>query len=436
MSADIRGNATADFGPADDLTPGEHLRAEIERLGLDQVAVSNATGVSRQSINNIVNGRQPISRAMAGKLGRLTGRSSDYWLRASFARDGIAGKSAGRTPAGNEQPDARPFGVGVLVNHQIVRAVNDGIVDIDPFIEANVQLASIDLTLDDFVITTEGARLDISDGQSFILKVGRTVNVSTREWIEFPRDYIGRVGAMTSLAKIGIMTSHGFQVDPGFQGNLQFCIFNAGGQDFELHSGMPIISLEIMPLSVTPTHDERAAHHLRLAADRGSVISLFKANVCDRLIRDAIRDRANVDLVHGGAEAKISGLSIEIADDSADAALSGAVERALDGLKTLREHPGAAHDERGRYQEFFSEIAERLYFTADHARQAVGCLGFSVDNNDTLIAALRDGKEALLSLPTKSGKISLRHLARQLREEPAELILLLAGSHRYADTKS
>jgi deoxycytidine triphosphate deaminase len=373
---------------------------------------------------------------MAGKLGRLTGRSSDYWLRASFARDGIAGKSAGRPPASDEQPDARPFGVGVLVNHQIVRAVNDGVLDIDPFIEANVQLASIDLTLDDFVITTEGEKLDISDGHSFILKGGRTVNVGTRESIEFPRDYIGRVGAMTSLAKIGIMTSHGFQVDPGFQGNLQFCIFNAGGQDFELHSGMPIISLEIMPLSVTPTHDERAARHLRLAADRGSVISLFKANVCDRLIRDAIRDRANVDLVNGGAEAKISGLGIEIADDSADAALGGAVERALDGLKTLREHPGAARDERGRYQEFFSEIAERLYLTADQARQAVSCLGFSVDNSDTLIVALRDGKEALLSLPTKSGKISLRHLARQLREEPAELILLLAGSHRYVDPES
>ena len=432
MSADIRGNAAADAGPDGDLSPGEHLRAEIERLGLDQVAVSNATGVSRQSINNIVNGRQPISRAMAGKLGRLTGRSSDYWLRASFARDGVAGKSTGRAAAGTEQPDARPFGVGVLVNHQIVRAVHDGILDIDPFVEANVQLASIDLTLDDFVITTAGEKLDISDGQSFVLKGGRTVNVSTRESIEFPRDYIGRVGAMTSLAKIGIMTSHGFQVDPGFQGNLQFCIFNAGGQDFELRSGMPIISLEIMPLSVTPTHDERAARHLRLAADRGSVISLFKANACDRLIRDAIRERANMDLVNGGAEAKIPGLGIEIADDSADAALGGAVERALDGLKTLREHPSTAHDEREKYQMFFGEIAERLYLSAEQARQAVSCLGFAIDSNDTLIATLRDGKEALLSLPTKPGKISLRHLARQLREEPAELILLLAGSHRYS----
>lgn len=51
------------------LTPGEHLRAEINRLGLDQVTLSKATGVSRQSINNVINNRQPISRAMAGNPG-------------------------------------------------------------------------------------------------------------------------------------------------------------------------------------------------------------------------------------------------------------------------------------------------------------------------------------------------------------------------------
>ena len=69
-----------------ELTPGQHLRAEIERLGLDQVAMCKAVGVSRQTVNNIVNDRQPISRAMAGKLGRITGRSSDYWLRVVFVR--------------------------------------------------------------------------------------------------------------------------------------------------------------------------------------------------------------------------------------------------------------------------------------------------------------------------------------------------------------
>lgn len=246
MSAERRSDATANLAAAE-LRPGEHLRAEIKRLGLDQIAVSKATGVSRQSINNIVNGRQAISRAMASKLARLTGHSSDYWLRASFPR-----KQQKRI---RPRAEPRPLGVGVLVNHQIVRAVRDGIIGIDPFDEANVHLASLDLTLDNFVVTADGDRVDI-DGERFLLKGGRTVNVTTREWIELPQDYMGRVGPMTGLAKLGIVTAHGFQIHPGHKGNLQFCLFNAGARDFELRSGDPVISIEIMPLSATPSYDD------------------------------------------------------------------------------------------------------------------------------------------------------------------------------------
>jgi addiction module HigA family antidote len=134
MSAQRRGKAGND---RESLTPGAHLRAEIQRLGLDQVAVSKATGVSRQSINNIINGRQAISRAMAGKLGRLTGHGSDYWLAAVFSSKGKATRYA----------DARTSGTGVLVNHQIIRAITDGVISIEPFDANNVRTASSDLTL-------------------------------------------------------------------------------------------------------------------------------------------------------------------------------------------------------------------------------------------------------------------------------------------------
>lgn len=72
--------------PMTDLeSPGDHLRAELKRLGIDQVTLSTRVGVSRQTVNNIINGRQEISRPIARKLGVLTGRPNDYWLRSSFA---------------------------------------------------------------------------------------------------------------------------------------------------------------------------------------------------------------------------------------------------------------------------------------------------------------------------------------------------------------
>jgi dCTP deaminase len=426
MSAELRGNATASVS-GDELTPGEHLRAEIERLGLDQVAVSQATGVSRQTINNIVNGRQPISRAMAGKLGRLTGRSSDYWLRAAFPRRG--GAARGRAKPAAES--ARPLGVGVLVNHQIVRAVKDGVIEIDPFDEANVQPASVDLTLDDFIVTTDGEKIDITDDQMFTLKGGHTVNVNTREWIALPRDYVGRAGAMTGLASLGIMTSHGFQVDPGFQGNLQFCIFNAGGRDFELRGGMPIVSLEIMPLSATPAYDEKAIRQFDAARDREKVVTPFRNDVCGRLIRNEVGRLAKVETRGGQAEARIPELGVEFSGASEEAALAAVVRGALNGLKTLRDRPAAARDDREKYTTFFGDLADRLHLDTEQARRAVGCLGLNAGHDDAPIVTLRDGSEVMLQLPTSATRISLRHLARQLREDPADLVLMLTGLSAY-----
>jgi deoxycytidine triphosphate deaminase/addiction module HigA family antidote len=226
-----------------DLSPGEHLRREIERLDLDQVAVSKATRVSRQTINNIVNDRQPISRAMSAKLARLMGHSSDYWLRKSYPRQG-----------GNRDQAASSFARknGVLVNHQIVRAVKDGVLGIEPFTAANVRMAAIDLTLGDAVLTSDGETANVGGRKAFFLKPGRAVQARTRERIGFPNDYVGRVGVMHRMGTFGIIASLGFQIEPGFDGHVHFCMFNAGGAPFRLRGGEPVLRLEITALSARP----------------------------------------------------------------------------------------------------------------------------------------------------------------------------------------
>jgi deoxycytidine triphosphate deaminase/addiction module HigA family antidote len=414
------------------LSPGAHLRAEIERLGLDQVAIAEATGVSRQTINNIVNRRQAISRAMAAKLGRLTGRSSDYWLRSHF---NLQGTRAGHQPderpdksAISDRTDFRP--VAVLVNHQIIRAAQEGIIGVDPFEPKNVQLASLDLTLDDFIITTEGEEVDISGGECFSLEGGQTVNVRTREWIEFPLDYVGRVGAMTQLAKFGIIMSHGFQVDPGFKGRLQFCLFNAGGKSYELRSGDPIISLEIMPLASTPSHDESTAGQARSSSDRAEVISHFRSDDCNHLVRDFLRRRVKIDAVYDGFSGKVPELEIDIVAGSEEAAFISAVGCALDTLKVIRANPKAKTELSEKYDAFFVRIAERLSLSADQARNAVTSLGLANKDTGQRLVTLRHGSPTILQFPPKSAKITLKNLARQLREDANDLILMLTGMQK------
>lgn len=232
MSAGGRSKERTD-DDAGRLTPGAHLRAEIERLGLDQVAVSKATGVSRQSVNNIINGRQPISRAMAGKLGRLTGRSSDYWLSEFFSAGGKA----------RPTKDVRIVGAGVLVNHQIVRAINDGIIGLTPFIASNVRAAAIDFTL----------------AKELTLAPGASASARTKERIELPRDYLGRIGIVGPLARLGIVATHAFQIEPGFQGHVEFSLFNAGHTSRRLRASEPVVGLEIIRLGAAPDPDSTAA---------------------------------------------------------------------------------------------------------------------------------------------------------------------------------
>jgi len=209
-------------------SPGSHLRAELRRLGLDQVAVSKATGVSRQSVNNIINGRQAISRAMAGKLGRLTGHSSDYWLSEQFGGDTAV----------------RATVSGVLVNHQIARAVQDGIIGIEPFVLKHLQAASVDLTLG-IRGASGGKSIDLSRKRKFELQPGCLLGVTTAEHIELPLDYLGRLGGLTSLCVAGLVLNAALQVAPGFKGPLSFGLFNAGQEPVVLRVGEPVATLEI-----------------------------------------------------------------------------------------------------------------------------------------------------------------------------------------------
>jgi deoxycytidine triphosphate deaminase/addiction module HigA family antidote len=235
MSAGGRSKAGVNLASGQ-MTPGAHLRAVLGRLGLDQVAVSEAAGVSRQTINNIINGRQAISRAMAGKLGRLTGHSSDYWLSEWFSAKGAPAQLAVS---------------GLLVDHQIARAIKDGIISIKPYRPQNLQAAAIALTLSASIVLG-GKPIAIARKRGFCLEPGHAVSASTAETVALPRDYLGRLGAVSGLASHGVIAAHAFQIEPGFSGRLKFNLFNAGIGPVALRAHEPVVALELIRLSAAP----------------------------------------------------------------------------------------------------------------------------------------------------------------------------------------
>lgn len=68
--------------------PGEILREDfLPDYDLTVIALAEATGVSRQSINELLRERRAVSPAMALRLSRLFSNSPEFWLNAQRAVD-------------------------------------------------------------------------------------------------------------------------------------------------------------------------------------------------------------------------------------------------------------------------------------------------------------------------------------------------------------
>ncbi|MBI5816677.1 MAG: HigA family addiction module antidote protein [Nitrospinae bacterium] len=68
--------------------PGKSVRFDcLEPLGLTVTKAAKVLGVSRQALNNIVNGKSGISPEMAIRLGKAFGGTAEGWLALQMAYD-------------------------------------------------------------------------------------------------------------------------------------------------------------------------------------------------------------------------------------------------------------------------------------------------------------------------------------------------------------
>jgi addiction module HigA family antidote len=68
--------------------PGRSIRnACLEPLGLSVTAGARVLGVSRQTLNNVINGKTGISPQMAIRLSKAFGSTEETWLRMQLAYD-------------------------------------------------------------------------------------------------------------------------------------------------------------------------------------------------------------------------------------------------------------------------------------------------------------------------------------------------------------
>ena len=68
--------------------PGRSIRAAcLEPLGLSVTDGAKVLGVTRQTLNNVINGRSGVSPQMAIRLAKAFGSTPETWLRMQLAYD-------------------------------------------------------------------------------------------------------------------------------------------------------------------------------------------------------------------------------------------------------------------------------------------------------------------------------------------------------------
>ena len=68
--------------------PGEILREDVlPALRMSKSAVAGALGISRQTLYDIINEKQPVTAEMAVRFGKLFGNGAAFWVNLQCARD-------------------------------------------------------------------------------------------------------------------------------------------------------------------------------------------------------------------------------------------------------------------------------------------------------------------------------------------------------------
>jgi dCTP deaminase len=155
----------------------------------------------------------------------------------------------------------------ILTKEVILGSIRNGTIKVEPFEEAAVGPASIDLTLDSEIRVFTGKKpieddidytkitkiINISKG--YMLKPGELVLGITKEKITLPGNICGWLNSRSRYARVGLMSHITAPfISPGVSNKQVLEIFNAGKNKIKLTSGSKICQLVLQECKGTAVY--------------------------------------------------------------------------------------------------------------------------------------------------------------------------------------
>jgi dCTP deaminase len=154
----------------------------------------------------------------------------------------------------------------VLSDRTILRLLEAGRIEIEPYDGALLQPSSVDVRIDRFFRVFHNSRypfidvrepqedltelVEIEEDARFILHPGEFVLGSTLERIRLPDDLVARLEGKSSLGRLGLLihSTAGF-IDPGWNGHVTLELSNVANLPITIYHGMPIGQLSFVQLT-------------------------------------------------------------------------------------------------------------------------------------------------------------------------------------------
>lgn len=157
----------------------------------------------------------------------------------------------------------------ILTDKDIGKAVEKGIIKIEPFDPLCIQPASYDFRVGKEGLTTAGEnKINIEEKGLMLLEPADFGVVASLETIEMPDDHSARIGIRSYYARQGLFAATGPQIDPGFRGRLFITIINLSPNAISLPYKEKFITVEFHRLneSVTKPYNGEFQDRLNMTA--------------------------------------------------------------------------------------------------------------------------------------------------------------------------
>jgi dCTP deaminase len=150
----------------------------------------------------------------------------------------------------------------ILADRQIRAAIGEGSIRVEPFDDAQIQSASLDLRVGEEGATTKYKRkVNIRETGFIILEPGDFGVISILEEIELDAQHAGRIGLRSKYARKGLIATTGPQIDPGYHGRLTLGVTNLTPQSVSIPYKDDILTLEIHRLEAPVERPYSGPYH-------------------------------------------------------------------------------------------------------------------------------------------------------------------------------